>query len=94
MKLKRTKTSCIFYGKMPNRAGDDPYCTLTTYKECIPDTCPWYKTQEMMAESYEKARQNYIKNHGEDKYYQLGFGPKRRCLARTVPGESKGGAEQ
>lgn len=86
MSLKRTKTSCIFYGNMPSRKPDAPYCTLTTYKECVPDVCPFYKSQEMMDASYEKARKNYIKNHGVDKYYQLGYGPRDGRMTRTVQG--------
>ena len=71
-------TSCVFYGRTGQRAAGAPYCTLTTYAKCDPYTCPFYKDETMLAESYEKARQNYIKTHGKDLYYELGFGPRMR----------------
>jgi hypothetical protein len=72
-------TSCIFYGRLSGRHPKGmPWCTLTTYATCDPSTCPWYKSEEMMQESYEKARQNYLKKYGRDDYYKLGYGPKVR----------------
>lgn len=85
---ERPKTSCVFYGKTGayKRVQDGPLCTLTTYAVCDPNTCPWYKTEEMLAESYEKARQNFIKNYGYDGYIQKGYGPKRgRMLPKKNP---------
>ena len=82
-KLKeRPKTSCLFYGSLPGREKGAALCTLTTYTKCDPDTCSWYKSQEMADASYEKARQNYIKKYGKDEYYQLGYGPKKRYNPR------------
>lgn len=78
----RPKTSCLFYHGRPGIKKNSSNCTLTTYATCEPDTCPWYKSQEMMDASYEKARKNYIKSHGRDDYDKLGFGPKRRMLPR------------
>ena len=78
----RPKTSCIFYGRTPSRMEGAPLCTLTTYKTCNPYTCAWYMDKEMQAASFEQARKNYIKNHGVDKYYELGYGPKTRALPR------------
>ena len=86
---ERPKTSCVFYGRVSGRTSDAPYCTLTTYAKCDPDTCPWYKSQEMMDASYEKARQNYIKNHGADDYYRLGYGPKPRHSPRKNPDDKE-----
>lgn len=74
-KTKRTKMSCVFYGT-PKREPGSANCRLTTYKVCDPDRCPWYKDKQMMAESFERARQNYIKAHGSDDYYALGYGPR------------------
>ena len=52
-------------------------CRLTTYKVCDPNHCPWYKNRKMQEASFEKARQNYMKNHGgKDEYYAMGYGPK------------------
>ena len=83
-KLKeRPKTSCLFYGSLPGREPGAALCTLTTYVKCDPDACPWYRSQEMADASYEKARQNYIKNHGKDEYYKLGYGPHKRYNPRT-----------
>ena len=70
------KTSCIFYGKRPGGNSPlvkGPLCTLTTYATCDPSTCPWYKSEEMMQESYEKARQNYLRQTGKDLYHRLGY---------------------
>ena len=82
---KRAKLSCIFYGApYHSKPKKGPYCTLTTYEECNPDTCPWYKSQEMLDESYERARMNYMKTHGgKDEYYKRGYGPKFRRLPQT-----------
>ncbi len=75
----KSMTSCIFYGRLSGRHPKGaPWCTLTTYATCDPSTCPWYKNTEMMQESYEKARQNYLKKNGRDDYYKLGYGPKVR----------------
>ena len=74
-KSNRTKMSCVFYGT-PNREPGTANCRLTTYKECDPNRCVWYRNKQMMEASYEKARQNYIKNHGKDEYYALGYGPR------------------
>lgn len=74
----RPKTSCFFYGRTRQQPYGATLCTLTTYEECKPDTCPWYKTREDMDRSYEKARQNYIKKYGKDEYYEKGYGPKMR----------------
>ncbi len=80
-KLKqRPKTSCLYYIGGTNFHGDGPRCSLTTYAECNPDTCPWYRSQEMADASYEKARQNYIKKYGRDDYYRLGYGPKKNRM--------------
>lgn len=90
-KLKeKPKSACLFYAtgtKFKNEYG--PRCTLTTYTECNPETCPWYRTQEMADASFEKARQIWAKNHGRDDYYQLGYGPKKRCLPRTNTDEEE-----
>ena len=72
---KRAKSSCVFYGAAKTQESP-ANCRLTTYKVCNPDTCPWYKSKKMMEASYEKARQNYLKAHGRDDYYALGYGPK------------------
>ena len=82
---ERPKTSCLYYIGGTNFHGDGPRCSLTTYAECNPDACPWYRSQEMADESYEKARQIWAKNHGRDDYYQLGYGPKRRMLPKKNP---------
>ena len=86
---ERPKTSCLFYGKPHGKESGAPYCTLTTYVKCDPDTCPWFKNQEMMDASYEKARQNYIKNHGADEYFKKGYGPKYRQNPRKNPDEEE-----
>lgn len=75
-KNKRPKRSCVFYGANKRRDDGSANCRLTTYHVCDPDTCPWYKNEQQMAESFEKARQNYIKRYGKDDYYKLGYGPK------------------
>lgn len=75
-KGKRSKVSCIHYGVAKREPGT-ANCRLTTYKECNPNTCPWYKDKKMQEASFEKARQNYMKNHGgKDEYYAMGYGPK------------------
>ncbi len=73
-KEKRTKESCIFYiaGRF-KLTKTSPFCKITIYETCHPESCPFYKNRRMLDESYEKARRNYIKTYGEDKYYQLGF---------------------
>lgn len=67
--------SCIHYGTSSREEGM-ANCRITTYKKCDPDTCPWYMNKQMQEASFEKARQNYIKRHGKDEYYELGYGPK------------------
>lgn len=85
---ERPKTACVYYGKpSPLHSNGTAYCTLTTYQTCDPDTCVWYKDEDMLKASFEKARQNYIKNHGSDDYYKRGYGPKQRRLPRTVEDE-------
>ena len=87
------KTSCIFYGKRPgghSPLAKGPLCTLTTYATCDPSSCPWYKSEEMMQESYEKARQNYLKRYGRDDYYRLGYGPRMRQNPRKEEKEHEG----
>ena len=74
-KTNRTKMSCVFYGT-PNREPGMANCRLTTYKVCDPNRCPWYRNKQMMEESFEKARRNYLKRHGSDDYYALGYGPR------------------
>lgn len=75
-KRVRTQESCIFHVESVKLAiKDTPFCKLTMYASCTPEECPWYKSQEMIEESYEKARQNYLKNYGKDKYFQLGYAP-------------------
>ena len=82
-KLKeRPMTSCLYYGGLPGRLEGAPLCTLTTYEKCDPYTCPWYRSQEMADASYEKARQNYVKNYGKDEYFERGYGPKKRFNPR------------
>ena len=73
-KGKRACGSCIFYG-IAHREEGMANCRLTTYKTCDPDKCPWYKNKQMLDASFEKARQNYLKRHGRDDYYALGYGP-------------------
>lgn len=65
------KTSCIHYLK--NGPTNGNRCRLTTYDECVPETCPWYMSEEMRDASYEKARQNYIRQTGKDLYHRLGY---------------------
>lgn len=84
-KLKhRSRTSCLYYayGGKGSKNDSGLRCNLTTYAECNPDTCPWYRSQEMADASFEKARQNHIKQYGKDEYYQLGYGPKKRFNPR------------
>lgn len=73
-KEARTKEPCIFYiaGRF-KLTKTSPFCKVTIYEACHPDSCPFYKSRRMLDESYEKARRNYIKAYGEDKYYQLGY---------------------
>jgi hypothetical protein len=72
------KRSCIHYmaeggtESVRQRTGGIR-CRLTTYAECIPEACPWYMSDEMLDASYEKARQNYIKQYGRDNYSRLGY---------------------
>lgn len=82
-KKKYAKSRCIHYqtGKT-ERLPSAIRCRLTTYTVCDPKTCPWYKTPEDLAESYEKARQNFIANHGYDGYVQKGYGHRRRLPPR------------
>ena len=68
----RTKESCVFYVK-ERLLPKTPFCKITIYDTCHPDSCPFYKSKKMLDESYEQARQNYIKANGTDKYYQLGY---------------------
>lgn len=94
-KLKRRpQTSCLYYSYGSNakayKNGEGVRCSLTTYAECNPDTCPWYRSQEMADESYERARQIWAKNHGRDDYYALGYGPKRRMNPKKDPDETEG----
>lgn len=65
------KTSCIHYLK--NGPTNRNRCRLTTYDECVPETCPWYMSEEMRDASYEKARQNYLRQTGKDLYHRLGY---------------------
>lgn len=89
-KKERTKTACLYYSTGAARRNEyGAWCTLTTYDDCNPDACPWYRTQEMADESYEKARKIWAKNHGRDDYYQLGYGPKRRMLPRKQEVDAK-----
>lgn len=95
-KLKeRPKTSCLYYSYGNNTYKNDKgvRCSLTTYAECNPGTCPWYRSQEMADESYERARQIWAKNHGRDDYYALGYGPKRRMNPKNDPDEKEEGEE-
>lgn len=77
-KYRRTKGACIHNGKRRDWQRGEPLCRLTTYEACVPETCPWFMTSEMLEASYEQARQNYIKNHGCDRYYQLGYAKRDR----------------
>ena len=82
----RPKASCIYYATGP--AHDNGFgirCRLTTYSECNPDSCPWYRSQEMADASYERARQIWARNHGRDNYYARGYGPKFRMLPQKDP---------
>ena len=81
----RPKTSCVFHGHSIGQ----PMCTLTTYPTCHPDTCPWYRNEDMMQESYEKAREIWARNHGTDNYYELGYGQRVRHLPRKNPDEEE-----
>jgi hypothetical protein len=73
-KEERTKKSCIFNIADKYRfTKSSPFCKITIYETCHPESCPFYKNRRMLDESYEKARRNYIKTYGEDKYYQNGF---------------------
>lgn len=71
-KGKRSCSSCLHYGNSRHEEGM-ANCRLTTYRKCEPDICPWYLNRKMQEESFEKARQNYIKRHGSDDYYALGY---------------------
>ena len=95
-KLKeRPKTSCLYYATGAAFKNDcGPRCTLTTYSECNPDACPWYRSQEMADESFEKARQIWAKNHGKDDYYALGYGPKRRVRPQKDPDKKEEETEE
>ena len=95
-KLKeKPKSACLFYAtgtKFKNEYG--PRCTLTTYTECNPETCPRDRSQEMADESFEKARQIWAKNHGRDDYYALGYGPKRRLRPQKDPDKKEEETEE
>ena len=92
-KHKRPKYSCVFYGSSKRMDGT-ANCRLTTYHVCDTDKCPWYKSEQMMEASFEKARQNYIKNHdGKDEYYQLGYGPKNWAGTRFKNDDEEEDAE-
>lgn len=84
----RTCGSCIFYGASCHEEGT-ANCRLTTYKKCDPIKCAWYLNKQMQKESFEKARQNYIKRHGKDEYYALGYGPKNWRGARIKDWEKE-----
>ncbi len=73
-KEARTRESCIFYiaGRF-KLTKTSPFCKITIYETCHPESCPFYKNRRMLDESYERARRNYIKTYGEDKYYQNGY---------------------
>lgn len=75
-KKKREKESCIFYlGDRYRLTKMSPFCKITLYDTCSPDTCPWYKSQEMIEDSYETARKNHMKRTGRDTYFQNGYAP-------------------
>ena len=74
LKEPRTRESCIFHVAGKYRLSKtSPFCKVTIYETCHPDSCPFYKNRRMLDASYETARRNFIKNYGSDKYYQLGY---------------------
>lgn len=86
-KKHRAKSSCLYYVSSAY-IENGTRCSLTTYPECHPETCPWYRSQDMAYESYERARAIWKKNHGKDNYYELGYGPKRRLLPKNEEDEA------
>lgn len=65
---KRTKENCVFCKDIGNE-----FCKATNYEKCEPETCPFWRDAAGMAESKERARQNFIKRWGFDGYGKVKY---------------------
>ena len=76
MKQQRSKRRCIFRVKdTTGLVNKNNFCKVTLYESCRPDCCPWYKSREMIEESYERAAEHHYKTTGMNDYYQRGYAP-------------------